>query len=105
MTYTTATVHQDLIDLAKKEQDNNEMWLINSGATANVTANDEGTKYVTRSKRHVQVGNSATCHAAAGEGKVIFQETKTGLMIKMTPLIVPGLAKNILSVKCLMGMG
>jgi hypothetical protein len=84
-----------------KEQDDKEMWLIDSGATANVTASDEGTKNVTRSKRHVKVGdgaNGATCHAA-GKGK------NTGLIIRMTTLIVPGFANNILSVKCLLGMG
>jgi hypothetical protein len=53
---------------------------------------------------HVKLGSGTTCHAA-GKGKIMFQETKTGLTIRMTTLIVPGFAKNILSIKCLLGMG
>jgi hypothetical protein len=58
------------------------MWLIDSGATANVTARDEETKNVTISKRHIKVGNGATCHAA-GEGEIIICEVKTSITTKM----------------------
>jgi hypothetical protein len=60
--------------------------------------------FFSKSKRHAKVGNGATCHAA-GEGEILFGEAKTGLTIRMTTLIVPGFAKNILSMKCLLGMG
>jgi hypothetical protein len=71
MAYTAAMMHQDLIDLVEEKRDNSEMWLIDSGATAPVTASDEATKNVTSLKRHVKVGNGANCHVA-GEGEIIF---------------------------------
>lgn len=52
----------------------------------------------------MKVGNGGTCHPV-GEGELIFCEEKTGIAIKMTMLIVPGFAKNILSIKRLLVMG
>jgi hypothetical protein len=104
MAYMAAMMHQYLIDLTEEKGDDSEKWLINSGATANVTASDKATKSVTRSKRCLKVGNGATCHAA-GEGEIIFREDKTGITIKVSTLVVVGFAKNILSVKQLLSMG
>jgi hypothetical protein len=78
--YTAATVHQDWVYLAEEDNDDTEMWLIGSGATANVTASKEEAKNVTRSKRHVRVGNGATCHVAE-EGNFFFHEANKGITI------------------------
>jgi hypothetical protein len=48
--YTAATMHQDMVDLTKEEDQDEERWWINSGTTVNVTASNEDMKNIIKVK-------------------------------------------------------
>jgi hypothetical protein len=58
---TAETTHQDKVFLADEQEEEKEMWLIDSGATANVTASNADAKNVMRSKRQVKRLEMARC--------------------------------------------
>jgi hypothetical protein len=58
-----------MVDNTKLEDQDEERCLIDSGATVNVTASDEGKKNIIKLNRQVKVGNGATCHTACEEDR------------------------------------
>ena len=77
-----------------------ESWLVDSGATTHVSIN---TKMMTNIKtategEHVRVGNNETMKATA-IGDLILEQKNTGKKLKLEEvMVVPGFAKNLISV-------
>jgi hypothetical protein len=83
---------------------NVEEWLIDSGATVNVTRSEKNVTNITPSNAKITVGNGEKVHVKA-QGDLFLKENNTGEMIKIQELICPEFPKNILSTKKLLAKG
>ncbi len=88
----------------KVNKDDEEVFLLDSGATVNIVMNGDHAIATREVKTTITVGNGQPCNVV-NEVDIELKEKGTGQIAKITAMVCPGFTKNILSLKKLMNNG
>ena len=101
---TLETDQESVNAMKTDDEDWSEEWLVDTGASGNVTYSDHQMKNKVPSTKSITVGNGNIC-AVKTEGDLVFEQHKTGHRLGWHSMVSTGFSKNIISGRKLLAGG